>query len=32
MGEIKADAAAHRAELDKRISLLEQIHGGSLKH
>jgi hypothetical protein len=32
MEEIKADAAAHRAELDKRIALLEQIHGGSLKH
>jgi ABC-type uncharacterized transport system substrate-binding protein len=29
---IKADAAAHRAELDKRIALLEQIHGGALKH
>jgi len=30
--EIKADAAAQRAELDKRIALLEQIHGGPLKH
>ena len=30
--EIKADAAGHRAELDKRIALLEQIHGGALKH
>ena len=30
--ELKANAAAHRAELDKRIALLEQIHGGPLKH
>jgi ABC-type uncharacterized transport system substrate-binding protein len=29
---IKEDAALARAELDKRIALLEQIHGGALKH
>jgi len=43
MEQIRAEAAAHRAatkeeaalaraELDKRVSLLEQIHGGPLKH
>jgi hypothetical protein len=43
MEQIRAEAAAHRAvtkeeaalaraELDKRITLLEQIHGGQLKH
>lgn len=30
--EMKEDAALARAELDKRVSLLEQIHGGPLKH
>jgi predicted patatin/cPLA2 family phospholipase len=29
---LKEDAALARAELDKRIALLEQIHGGALKH
>jgi hypothetical protein len=29
---MKEDAALARAELDKRVSLLEQIHGGPLKH
>jgi hypothetical protein len=29
---VKEEAALARAELDKRIALLEQLHGGPLKH